>query len=95
MSFPIGGRLESRVHGQVPAGRDAALPQVCFPCRTPVLMMIVGKQCLLCARQVVRTSIIVLGHFLLLSPSVTERVVSKVQVCLFMALETGKLEGIQ
>lgn len=95
MSFPIDGRLESRVHGQVPAGRDAALPQVGFPCRTPGLMMVAGKLRLLCAGQVVSTAIIVLGHSLLLSPSVTERVVSKIQVCLFMVLGTGKLEGVQ
>lgn len=35
VSFPIDGRLKSRVHGQVPAGRVAALPQVGFPMQNP------------------------------------------------------------
>ena len=41
--FPTGGRLQSRVHGQIPTGRDAALPQVSFRCRAPGLMMTAGS----------------------------------------------------
>lgn len=43
VSFPTDVWLQSRVHGQIPAGRDAALPQVSFPCRAPGLMMIAGS----------------------------------------------------